>query len=217
MSDLSWAEPPRLKMPIGFHTLYLKLNILTVEWSSEDPNINLFFSSITLPSLRTLDVHFDHQDIDRPELAYIMIRFFKRSCTRLRSLKLTKIPFPQSVLIECLASSPSLVSLDIGFDGIWNLLGKKLLDELNLDHDHPGYVFLHLRSLAFRGQADALIEGPMNALIASRRYIDPECDGITMLENLTLECKFDLIGDPPRLHQFASEGLNITYGKDWQR
>ncbi|KAF8867596.1 hypothetical protein BD779DRAFT_1685582 [Infundibulicybe gibba] len=170
-------------------------------------------------SLRTLNVYFDYPkeiSADLAELAPALAGFFQRSCTRLSTLKLTKIPFSQNALIECLAFSPSLVSLDIGFDSRWDRIGKVILDRLNLNH--PTHVLPRLRSLTFRGPINMFVEELVDTLVASRRHIDPKRDGVAMLENLTLESTFPQLVDedgPLLFHRFVSEGLNIKYGKGW--
>ncbi|KAF8882579.1 hypothetical protein BD779DRAFT_919926 [Infundibulicybe gibba] len=102
------------------------LDTLIVCWSTDDPNINTFFSSITLPSLRTLEIDFDsdfvmsdsdyddcsdlddlddsdHTTADQSTMASItMSRFFGRSSTHLNTLTLIGIPFSSSGLADAL-------------------------------------------------------------------------------------------------------------------
>ncbi|KAF8873307.1 hypothetical protein BD779DRAFT_1477079 [Infundibulicybe gibba] len=223
MSNLGMMARPWLELPgTSPHSDHLVLKVLIVEWSFDsDAEMDQFFSSITLPSLRTLKVRFNYPepddaehaaavDADRAELAFVLADFFKRSCTHLTTLELTGIPFSQSALIKCLVFSPSLVSLDIRFDSQWNTINEKLLRRLNVNH--PKYILPCLRSLAIRGAVGLGIEAPLDALIASRRHIDPKHHKVAMLENLILsECSFFQIdGDYPWFQRFAPEGLNIT-------
>ncbi|KAF8877795.1 hypothetical protein BD779DRAFT_1677142 [Infundibulicybe gibba] len=219
MSKLSGNDPliEPVMLDLGPHSHHPELNILIIEWSSMDPDINLFFSSITLPSLQTLQVCFDYPDFEdsdcldanQTKLALTLAGFFERSCAHLNTLKLTDISFSQDGLVKCLVFSPSLISLDIQFDSRWLGIGGTLLGRLNVNH--PTCILPHLRSLALRHPVDILIEEPLDTLIASRRHIDPKHDGVALLEDLTLECSFFQLDKSPRFHRFASEGLNILY------
>ncbi|KAF8877812.1 hypothetical protein BD779DRAFT_1628833 [Infundibulicybe gibba] len=206
----------------GFHLCHPGLNTLTTDWG---PNMILdidFFSSVTLPALQTLEVCFGYPDADdadgldiidtaQAELAVMLADFFEQSCMYLSTLELTDIPFSPSALIECLVFSPSLVSLDIQFDSRWCAIDQSFLHRLNVNH--PGYILPRLSSLSLRGLADMSIEGPLNALITSRRHIDPKHhEEVALLENLTLECEsLQLKSQYPQFQQFVSEGLNITW------
>ncbi|KAF8877796.1 hypothetical protein BD779DRAFT_1677143 [Infundibulicybe gibba] len=129
MSNMPEYGPPRLEMPIGPHSLHPNLRALIVKWNFKDSNMNLFLSSITLPSLLSLKIHFDYPDIH-----------------------------DENTLIKCLEFSPSrLVSLDIEFDSRWGTIDRELLDGLNLNHSR--HILPRLRSLAFRGEANMFIEG----------------------------------------------------------
>ncbi|KAF8882555.1 hypothetical protein BD779DRAFT_919240 [Infundibulicybe gibba] len=223
--DMSELFPPGpwLSTPRDPHSYNPRLDTLVVRWSLLDLSTDIFFSSITLPSLQTLEVDFDstnfhhHVVDDPPELTRsTMSGFFKRSSKHLSTLNLTNIPFSSSILIECLALVPSLVSLDIHFDE-WHEISDKLLHRLNISL--PGYILPRLRSLSLRGPSVFSSE-TLDALVTSRRYINPINDGTALLKNLTLKCTIpegqstdsDRL---PRFHRFVSGGLNIVYGWHW--
>ncbi|KAF8880436.1 hypothetical protein BD779DRAFT_1473887 [Infundibulicybe gibba] len=166
-------EPPSL-MSRGPHSYHLGLNTLNLQWNHFAPEIdvNSFFSSITLPSLRTLKVHFScldpedttqftDFDTNRAELAPILAGFFERSCTHLSTLTLTDIPFSQSGLIQCLAFAPSLVSLDVQFDGYWYAIKSKLLHRL--DANHPEHILPTFALSHYGGQAYSLKSSLMSS------------------------------------------------------
>ncbi|KAF8877819.1 hypothetical protein BD779DRAFT_1803863 [Infundibulicybe gibba] len=216
LSELEVSEEPVISSR-DLRPCHLGLNTLTIDWNFYmDPDINFFFSSITLPALQTLEICFDYPDTgdediyaDQAELGLVLARFFERSCMCLGTLELTDIPFSQSALIKCLAFSPSLISLDIQFDSRWHVIGQTLLRKLNVNH--PGHILPRLSSLSLRGLDIMSTEESLNALITSRRDIDPEHhDSVALLENLTLECKSSE-SEYPQFQQFVSEGLNVSY------
>ncbi|KAF8882554.1 hypothetical protein BD779DRAFT_919171 [Infundibulicybe gibba] len=219
MSDLE--DPSWLSTPRDPHACHPGLDTLVIHWSLVDPSIDSFFSSITLPSLRTLEIDFDSAyldyiiDDDSPELACrTMSGFFKRSSEHLSTLNLANIPFSPSILIECLALVPSLVSLDIQFDK-WYAISNELLHRLNASLH--GYILPRLRSLSLQGPS-VFSEESLDALVTSRRHINPTNDGVALLENLTLKCSIpggQSTDRLPRFHRFVLGGLSITYGKDW--
>ncbi|KAF8880432.1 hypothetical protein BD779DRAFT_1675946 [Infundibulicybe gibba] len=227
--SIDYKAPRLMSMPRNPHSCHSGLSTLNMWWNYSAHEVS-FFSSITLPSLQTLKIRFtpldpemDQDNIryvnietDRAEAAPILAGFFRRSCAHLSTLTLDHIPFSQSELIECLALAPSLVSLDIQFDGHYHtthtMINEKLLCRLNANH--PKSILPRLRSLSLRGPG-MFSEELLYSLIASRQDIDRKNDGVALLENLTLECPF---GQPglsdtwsPRFQQFVSGGLNITY------
>ncbi|KAF8882569.1 hypothetical protein BD779DRAFT_1542585 [Infundibulicybe gibba] len=203
MVDL--VDPPWLSTPRDPHSCHMGLETLTIRWSLADPSIDTFFSSITLPSLQTLEIDFDSAYVDDtiddpPDLTPGTVSgFFERSCKHLSTLCLTNITFFPEELIICLSFTPSLVSLDahFGFESGWfeiNLDGLLRALDVNL----PGYILPRLHSLSFRGLPTF-----------SEELLDAD---------LTLECSIppDQSTDRiPQFHRFMSEGLNITYGEDW--
>ncbi|KAF8874473.1 hypothetical protein BD779DRAFT_1804927 [Infundibulicybe gibba] len=180
---------------------------------------------VTIAStLRTLKIRFDYSysedlgerariDDDRYELDCSLGRFFERSCAHLETLELIDIPFSQTSLISHLKFSPSLSSLDIRFDSRWYTIDETLLREL--DVNRPKHILPRLCSLSLRGLANLVPTGELlDALIASRRHINPDHHEVALLENLTLECDFlQLESEYPQFQRFVSEGLNIIYGK----
>ncbi|KAF8882563.1 hypothetical protein BD779DRAFT_1787873 [Infundibulicybe gibba] len=217
------VDPPWLSTPRDPHSYHQGLENLTVRWSIADPSINSFFSSITLPSLRTLDIDFDSSwidDIVEPAdlTASNMSGFFERSCKHLTTLRLAEIPVFPDDLMMCLALTPSLVSLDIHFGSESDWLGADW-DELlaAFDVNLPGYILPCLRSLSFRGHP-TFSEELLDDVIASRRDINPTDDRVTLLESLTLECSIpsdQSTSRLPQFHRFVSGGLNITYERYW--
>ncbi|KAF8880433.1 hypothetical protein BD779DRAFT_1549273 [Infundibulicybe gibba] len=208
-------------MPRGPHSCHLGLNTLNLRWDhfALETDINSLLSSITLPSLRTLEVDFStfrhHLDFNRTELELVLAGFFERPCTHLSVLTLTSIPFSEGGLILCLALAPSLVSLNIQFDGRPHVINNNILRRL--DANHPKQILPRLHSLSLRGLA-VFSEELLDALVTSRRDINPTNDGVVLLENLTLECSApqdSLAIHPPRFHRFVPEGLKITYGERW--
>ncbi|KAF8882570.1 hypothetical protein BD779DRAFT_1542593 [Infundibulicybe gibba] len=221
MNGGSDFDAPWLPMPRGPHAHHPGLETLIIEGT---PDMAFFFSSITLPSLRTLEVSFgdidsdddsDEEDAkDRSELVPIISTFLERSSKHLTTLILTNIPFPPNGLIKCLAIVPSLVSLDIQFDQ-QDVINDKLLHALNVNL--PGYILPRLRSLSLRGPG-MFSEERLDAVVTSRRDIRPTNDEVALLENLTLECSIPLGQSTrrlPRIHRFVCGGLNITYGAGW--
>ncbi|KAF8875991.1 hypothetical protein BD779DRAFT_1677982 [Infundibulicybe gibba] len=190
-----------------------------------DPDLSLFFSLITLPSLRILEVRFGYPGRDyssddggiddQSELAPIISGFFERSSTHLSKLNLIDIPFSPRGLIKCLSFVPSLVALDICFNGQWHGIDDEILRRLNANHSQ--YILPRIRSLSLRGLG-AFSEELLDALVTSRRDISPTNDQVSLLENLTLDCSTPQSNSTsrlPRFQRFTSEGLNITYGEDW--
>ncbi|KAF8877798.1 hypothetical protein BD779DRAFT_1475055 [Infundibulicybe gibba] len=184
--DVASVPPDSLwipDLPHGPYTYHLQLTTLTV--LAEYADIVEFFSFTTLPSLQNLKVYFNYHNLDSNsfeddsedidfdgipiddglELAPTIFQFLERSSPQLSILKLTDIPFSESDLIGCLALVPSVVFLDIGFNGNRNVISHALLRVL--DANIPGYVLPCLSSLAFRGPA-GISEEALDALIASR-------------------------------------------------
>ncbi|KAF8877794.1 hypothetical protein BD779DRAFT_1789443 [Infundibulicybe gibba] len=209
---------------LASHSHHLKLSVLIIEWSSgEDLDL---FSLTTLPSLQTLQIHFDYDPSDDPasidarraQLAPALVGFFERSCAHLDTLEFSGIPFSQGELIKCLAFSPSVVSFSIQFSDRWQEIDEELLDSLRLDANRPRHILPRLRSLTLQRPFGMSIEEPLDNLIASRRHIDQNHDGIALLEDLTLKFPPFQPEELPRFHQFVSGGLNISYEmpvEDW--
>ncbi|KAF8880428.1 hypothetical protein BD779DRAFT_1473882 [Infundibulicybe gibba] len=221
-----YGTPHLMSMPRNPHSYYQGLSTLNMWWRRSAPGIQLF-SSITLPSLQTLKICFGFFGFDkgmdnirranveagRAEVVPVLAGFFERSCAHLSTLTLTDIPFSQSGLIRCLELAPSLVSLDIQFDGECHGIrttNEELLRRLNVGH--PNHILLRLHSLSLRGPG-MIPEELLDSLIASRRDIDPTNDGVALLENLTLErpIRHDWVKIQLPFQRFVSGGLNFTY------
>ncbi|KAF8882576.1 hypothetical protein BD779DRAFT_1542653 [Infundibulicybe gibba] len=235
------AEGAWLSMLNDPHCRHTRLRTLIIHWSSSDPEpVNSFVSSITLPSLRTLEIDFDsspfesdsdyndygssdrsdsnssNSDItdDRSEIALITLSgFLERSSPHLSTLTLAGIPSSPDRLIWCLAQVPSLVSLSIQFDD-WHTINNKVLFSLNVNL--LGYILPRLHSLSLRGRSK-FSEELLDAVVASRREINPANQGVALLEDLTLSARPKGPGHRPAssISPFRAGGLNVTYGKGW--
>ncbi|KAF8869355.1 hypothetical protein BD779DRAFT_751656 [Infundibulicybe gibba] len=209
-----WASSP-MPMP---HICHSRLETLIISrWHSRDFHIRFFFSSLTLPSLQTFELYFPNVVEGFPTgLAHTLSGFFKRSAQRLTVLKLARIPFPPNDVINWLTLMPSLVSFCVKFlyEGDHyiddNFLGR-------LSFDHTNRLLPCLNSLSLLGQS-SFDEISLHDLIASRRDVTLQDAGVALLTTIFLDC------DPPcdwcrcelpSFHRFASEGLEITYGADW--
>ncbi|KAF8883125.1 hypothetical protein BD779DRAFT_1626434 [Infundibulicybe gibba] len=210
-------------------------------WCQEDRAMFKFFASLTLPSLRTLNIHFpqvmesssdgdsdsDESDDDRGSVdsslfSSIFFKFFKRSSTHLNNLTLIDIPFPQDQFIDCLASAQSLVSLDIQYDDeSLDWADDEFLHALTWNTDLPRSILPCLSSLFLRGHCH-LSERALDAFVTSRRDINPMgVPKVALLENLALDCSppwswSEKPHRPPLFHRFVPEGLSIEYGPCWE-
>ncbi|KAF8882590.1 hypothetical protein BD779DRAFT_923371 [Infundibulicybe gibba] len=231
-----------LSMPRDPHSHHPKLDTLIVgEWRQvADLTMSSFFFSLTLPSLRVLDVHFplvmcfpgdeDSDDsefddgyVDGPQFASRFRKFIKRSSRHLDQLRLIRIPFTPSQFIDCLALAQSVVSLEIQYEEHWdssrnNGVNDEFLHALSANSPRP--ILPCLRSLTLRGECHFLEES-FDTFVTSRQDINPtDVRGVALLENLVLDCSTPMGWPteprrPPSFHRFTSEGLNIEYGSYW--
>ncbi|KAF8883550.1 hypothetical protein BD779DRAFT_827833 [Infundibulicybe gibba] len=185
-------------------------------WYLGDKYVKTFFSSLTLPSLQTLEFRFPELSTHSSRLAQALSGFFERSSLHLTTLKLIDIPFPPSNLVDYLTLMPSLVSLDIRFTSNHShFIDDDLLGCLTFNHTNR--LVPRLNSLTLRGQG-AFDEQSLDNLITSRRDVTLQDAGVASLANLVLNCTTPADWsrrDLPSVHRFASEGLDITYGCDW--
>ncbi|KAF8872303.1 hypothetical protein BD779DRAFT_1710281, partial [Infundibulicybe gibba] len=141
------------------------------------------------------------------------LNFFERS-SHLSVLTLDDLPASTTQLIDYLVFMPSLTSLDIKHTNKY-VIKDELLQRLTFNHTN--HLLPRLDTLSIRGQAK-FCEGSLDALIVSRRNINPQDAEVSLLQNLVLDCSRpgDWPGhEPPSFHRFVSDGLNITYGDQW--
>ncbi|KAF8883102.1 hypothetical protein BD779DRAFT_888304 [Infundibulicybe gibba] len=236
-----------LSIPRGPHSHHLALDTLIIdEWyQSKDYIMSPFFSSLTLPSLRVLDVHFpdlmppsrdedddsdpefDDGSVNGPQFGSIFLKFVERSSAHLNKLRLIHFPSSPSQFIDCLIFTQSLVSLDVQYDHYdehWDRtrhrgINDELLRALSANPLRP--ILPCLRSLALRGRCRYLEES-LDAFVKSRRDINPmDVHRVALLESLVLDCStpLDRSSKPRRplsFHRFVPRGLNIEYGPSWR-
>ncbi|KAF8873298.1 hypothetical protein BD779DRAFT_1679264 [Infundibulicybe gibba] len=239
--------PHWLSIPRGPHSHHLALDTLVIdEWRhSDNHTMSSFFSSLTLPSLRVLDIHFPHLmhfpkdedndsdsesddgSIDGPQFGSTFLKFIERSAVHLNELRLIRFPSSPSQFIDCLTLTQSLVSLDIQYDHYddhWDwTLHREINDEIlhALSANLPGPILPCLRSLTLRGRC-LFLEESLDAVVTSRRDINPmDVHRIALLENLILDCSTPIGWPsepcrPPSFHRFVPRGLNIEYGRSWR-
>ncbi|KAF8883548.1 hypothetical protein BD779DRAFT_1801949 [Infundibulicybe gibba] len=209
---------PQRWLPMEWVVHHSRLKTLIVSyWHPEDFHIDMFFFSLALLSLQTLEFHFSEVITPLSMLVHALSEFFERSSLHLTTLKLTGIPFPPSNLVNYLTLTPSLVSLNISFASeSHRFIDNDFLHRLTFDRTNR--LLPHLSSLTLQGDA-GFSERALDTLITSRRDV-MLCDaGVALLANLVLTCTipYDWEGwpEPPSFHRFASEGLDIVYGHGW--
>ncbi|KAF8874030.1 hypothetical protein BD779DRAFT_1678924 [Infundibulicybe gibba] len=163
------------------------LNTLIICWRPGDYRINSFFSSLTLPSLQHLEVRLPppwgswSPDYDSlPELGPTssFLEFFERSSSHLSVLTLSELPASTAQLIDYLTFMPSLTSLDIKHTNKY-VIEDEFLQRLTLNH--ANHLLPRLSALSIRGQAE-FCEGSLDALIVSRRNINPQDVEVSLLK-----------------------------------
>ncbi|KAF8876672.1 hypothetical protein BD779DRAFT_1559946 [Infundibulicybe gibba] len=165
----------------------------------------LFFSSLTLPSLRILKIQ-PQTELVSSDFWLGFFSFFHRSCRLLTTLKLRGLPFPFAEFTQILELVPQLVSLDIGCDYIYER-GNGEFDNEFMDHlnaNYPGCLVPCLTSLSIHGQA-VFDEASVVGMVASRRRISSS--------NMNAVATS---GPLPSLREFVLEGLMLAYEPPWE-
>ncbi|KAF8874438.1 hypothetical protein BD779DRAFT_1566804 [Infundibulicybe gibba] len=179
----------------------------------------LFFSSLTLPSLRILKIQ-PQAELVSSDFWLGFFSFFHRSCRLLTTLKLRGLPFPFAEFTQILELVPQLVSLDIGCDYIYERdngeFDNEFMDHLNANY--PGCLVPCLTSLSIHGQA-VFDEASVVGMVASRRRISSSnMNAVALLQHLVLGCSGPLSTSGPlsSLREFVLEGLMLAYEPPWE-
>ncbi|KAF8872299.1 hypothetical protein BD779DRAFT_1679782 [Infundibulicybe gibba] len=219
MSTPAWWSVSEILPQLRCHSL----NTLIIYWRPEDFRINEFFSSLTFLSLEYLEIRFLPDPDYLPfmdtrylsELGPTLLKFFGQSSSHLIALTLDDLPVSTTQIVDYLAFMPSLISLDLKYARGEHVIEDEFMKRLTLNHAND--LLPRLSTLSLRGQAE-FCEKSLDELITSRRDINPQDAKVPLLEKLVLDCFASRdwsFSEPPSIHRFVSEGLDIKYGFYW--